>query len=243
MQTESYYTFLERLRTIANKCLTNHSEPKSEKEALLLFAIGKADKTLNSIALLCQRGMGEDAAMLCRSIMELSVIVKYILADRTDYLAKKYFSFDWIQRGKMMKYLEEKSIIDLNCSEELKNIKNQIESAKLQFEYKNNRWSFIKEMFESVEQKDLYDTVYSIQSSLIHSSPRSMNEYFLEENGRLILNSGPSNNLVNQTLVTACNSYLELIKQFNAYFAKGYNIEIQTIEDDFIKQIQSELNK
>lgn len=237
------YQLLEQLREVANKCLINHPEPKNEKEALLLFAIGKADKTLSAIVLLCQKGMGEDAAMICRSILELSVIVKYILADPTEQLAKKYFSFDWIQREKMMKYLEKKSSQILKDHKELEAIKDQIDKAKSQFEYKNNRWSFIREMFESVGQQDIYDTVYSIQSSLIHSSPRSMNEYFKEENERLILNSGPSDNLVNQTLVTACISYLELVKKMNEFFIKEHNVEIKVIEDELFKQIQSDLSK
>lgn len=247
MQMESYYTLLEQLRTIASKCLTNHPEPKSEKEGLLLYAVAKADKTLCASSLLCRNGMGEDASILCRSVFELALTMEYIFQDSTDEMAKRYFSYDWVQRKKMYGYMVrsgrfQKYLSSAESQQIIVNIKKEAKKVNKKYKY-GSSWSdkSIYEMSKSVGLLDLYETAYRIQCNFSHSNPRSSNDYFKEENGHLILNSGPSDNLVSETLVTLFCSYFHIIRKINDYFVKGLNAEIKKIEDDFVNLLKANL--
>ncbi len=245
---ENYYTLLEQLRTIADKCLTNHPEPKSEKEALLLYAVAKADKTLCAVALLCRNGMGEDASILCRSVFELALTIEYIFKDLTDGMAKRYFSYDWIQRKKMYGYMArsgrfQKYLLSPESQKIITSINKEANRVNKKYNY-GSSWSDknIAEMAKSVGWLDLYETAYRIQCNFSHSNPRSSNDYFKEENGRLVLNSGPSENLVSETLVTIFNSYLHIVRKINDYFKKGLSMEIKKIEDDFVSLLKASNN-
>ncbi|OGF25280.1 hypothetical protein A2303_03135 [Candidatus Falkowbacteria bacterium RIFOXYB2_FULL_47_14] len=237
---EIYYQLLEKLRTIAEKSLTNHPEPKEEKAGLLLYAVGKADKTLCAIVLLCRNGMGEDALILCRSIFEICITVEYIFKDQTDYRAKRYFSYDWVQRKKMLGYISTvphmKKYLTPDNLQIANDIKKNAKKVNMLYKY-GSTWSdkSIYEMASDVGFLDLYQTAYRIQCNLSHSNPRSMNDYFKEENGHLIINSGPSDNLVQETLVTSFHSYYYILMKLNNYFKKGHDTELRVIEKEFIK--------
>lgn len=235
---EIYYQLLEKLRNVTDKCLTNHPEPKEEKEGLLLYAIGKSDKTLCAIALLCRNGMGEDALILSRSIFEISLLIEYIFKDPTDYRAKRYFSYDWVQRKKYYTYLitspNAKKYLRAEDIQAVKEIKRDAAKAQRRYNY-GSTWSdkSIRKMAEDVGLLDLYQTAYGIQCDLSHSNPRAMNDYFKDENGQLILDSGPSDNLVKESLVTSFGSYYHILERLNDYFQKGYNAEIEIVEKEF----------
>lgn len=241
---ENYYKLLEQLRNIADRCLANHPEPKNEKESLLLYAIAKADKTLCATALLCRNGMGEDASILCRSVFELALTIEYIFKDLTNEMAKRYFSYDWIQRKKMHGYMArsgrfQKYLLSPESQQIITDINKEANRVNKKYNY-GSSWSDknIAEMAKSVGWLDLYETAYRIQCNFSHSNPRSSNDYFKEENGRLVLNSGPSENLVSETLVTVFNSYLHIVRKINDYFKKGLGTEIKNIEDDFINLLK-----
>ncbi|MDD2681137.1 MAG: DUF5677 domain-containing protein [Patescibacteria group bacterium] len=241
---EKYYQLLEQLRGIGDKCLLNHPEPQNEKEALLLYAIAKADKTLCAAALLCRNGMGEDASILCRSIFELSLTIEYIFSDQTNDLAKRYFRYDWIQRKKMYGYMIrsgrfQKYLLSTESQQIISTINKEAKKVNKKYNY-GNSWSdkSIYEMANSTGLLGLYETAYRIQCNLSHSNPRSSNDYFKEEGGRLILNSGPSDNLVTETLVTVFGCYLHIVVKINDYFNKGVGADIKKIEDEFINLIK-----
>lgn len=242
---EKYYQLLEQLRGIGNKCLLNHPEPQNEKEALLLYAIAKADKTICATALLCRNGMGEDASVLCRSVFELVLMIEYIFKDETDGMSKRYFSYDWIQRKKMYGYMFrsgrfQKYLSSIENQQIIANINKEAKKVNKKYKY-GSSWSdkSIYDMAKIVGLLDLYETAYRIQCNLSHSNPRSSNDYFKEEGGRLILNSGPSDNLVTETLVTVFSCYLHIVMKINDYFNKGVGADIKKIEDEFVNLIKT----
>ena len=240
----NYYQILIKLDHLSNELLSNHPEPTRMKEGLLLYAIAKSTKTIEAIKVLCEKGMGEDATILCRSLLELTVIVEYILQDETDQLVKRYFSFDWIQRRKMMKILEQ-STEAKKISEEtmiVEEIKREAGEADKEFEY-NYGWSSesIGKMFTAVGKNKIYDTVYNIQCSFCHSNPRTMNDYIKIENNQLVLQSGPSANLVKETLVITCSAYYELLFQFNKFFKKNLDEELKSFEEEFKEEIRLDI--
>lgn len=243
---EKYYQLLNTSRNLVGKCLDNHPEPKKEKDALLLYAITKSNKTLSAIILLCRNGMGEDAAMLCRTLMDLNLKIEYIFKDETDERAKMYFDYDWIQRATMLKYAKTSSEAEkFNDPENIKII-NEVEKkaslAKSKYKYKSS--GLDKNLYEIVQELNrtsLYETVYRIQCSLSHSSPRSMNDYFKIKGDQLTFDAGPSDNFVRETIVASFNFYYGLIVQYNTYFKKGIDKELEQLEEEFVTLVKSNI--
>ncbi|MFA5359932.1 MAG: DUF5677 domain-containing protein [Patescibacteria group bacterium] len=244
---KNYYQLINELRNLAEKCLVKHPEPRKEKEAILLYAIAKAEKTLSAIILLCKNGMGEDATILSRTLFELSLTVEYILNDKSNYQAERYMSYDWIQRINSYEYIKTSTSAEvLNKPENIRIIKDvdkHAQEAQSKYKYNKFGWSdvSIHKMAEQFGKVGLYRTAYNIQCSLSHSNPRTMNDYFKIENDQLVLNSCSSDNLVEETLVITFSSYYELLAQFNEYFKKGVGEELKKLEGEFVKKIN--LNK
>lgn len=242
---ENYYQLINELRNLAEKCLVKHPEPRKEKEAILLYAIAKAEKTLGAIILLCQNGMGEDATILSRTLFELSLTVEYILNDKSNYMAERYLSYDWIQRIKSYAYIKTSTSAGVLSKPEnvriIEDVEKHAQEAQSKYKYNKLGWSDISiyKMAELFSKTGLYNTAYSIQCSLSHSNPRTMNDYFKIENDQLVLNSCSSDNLVGETLVITFSSYYELLTQFNEYFKKGVDEELKKLEGRFIKEINS----
>jgi len=249
---EKLIEFNNKLRNMSGTLLDNMPEPKDKKEALLMFALAKTDKTHNAILTLCRDGMGEDAAILCRSIFEMLINVEYILADTTTSRVDRYFDYDWVLRKEMYEAslhtsLAKSAINERQINppphfldEDLKVVIENADRAQSQHKYEPRGWSNknLWEMATSVGRKDIYNTVYKLQCGLAHSSPRTMNDYFKFKDGSVILDAGPSKNYVNEVLSASFNFYFLLIDCFNDYFKKGKDEELRTLEEEFVQVVK-----
>jgi len=234
-----YYSLLEDLMKLADLLLDSHALPKNEKESLLLFSVGKTHKTLNAIILLCKNGMGQDAAILSRSIFELSLISEYIITDRTDRRSKRFFSYDWIQRKNMIKYLEGTPEFDQHITplerSEIINVEKKAKEAQLEFDYKNFTWrdKSLYNIAKDLNKLILFSTAYQIQCTLVHSNPRAVNYYIKEEDGGMIVDSGPSNDFIEETLASSFIAYHSILELFNDHFKKDKSRELKILSRQF----------
>lgn len=228
---ENLYKLIDELRGISKRCLVNQSLPEKEKEELLLFAIGKSDKTLMAISLLCKQGFGQDAAMLSRSLFELALTVNYIMSDETDGLIKRFFAYDWVQREEMYDYSK-------NDDDEYENIKKKAEIANKSYQYKKKGWSKINiyQMAKICGWKNMYKTIYKILCAFTHVNTRSFNDYLkVDDKGNFLVDSGPNESLIDETLILSVYSYLQILYYFDDYFNKGYKNKLNKIEDEINK--------
>lgn len=63
---------------------------------VIAFLFSKALKTFQAVDILCQRGYGQDVAILARTLFEILVHVRY-LAKGDDELVNKFVRFDRVQ--------------------------------------------------------------------------------------------------------------------------------------------------
>lgn len=240
---KSLYGLIEKLGEISGNLLKEQLEPSSEKEWILLFAMAKSEKTLNAVVLLCKGGFGEDATILSRSLFELYWSVEYILSREDDYLAKRFFAYDWIARKEMYDYAKTTPFFLEDGKETTKEI--EIKAQEMQEKYHFNKyrgWSdkSIWEISELLGHGNIYNTAYKIQCSFCHVNPRAANDYFKKgKDGEFILDAGPSNNLIKESLFSSALVYFGIIKAFNNYFTKGLDENISDMETK-IKLIASE---
>lgn len=239
---EKIYPLLSRLQELSEKLVLTLNEPTCEKEVLLLFAITKSNKTLNAVMLLCRNGFGEDAAILSRSLFELTLNIEYIFSQEDDYLAKRFFAYDWIERKEMHDYL--KTTPSFDPSKEKLNLIDNIEeeAKKAQEIYKFKKyggWSdkTTREMAIFCNCLNIYSTAYRLQCSLSHPNPRSSNHFFKETKDGLTLDAGPSNNFIKESLVSTFTAFFEIVNRVNIYFEKEFEKDIHEIGDEFKKII------
>ena len=85
------FYFNEDLRVIIEPVLDNHPEPKTPKQFFLLYALAKSHKTQAAILLLSEKGFGQDAGILARSIFESAITALYIAKDETGKIVERFF--------------------------------------------------------------------------------------------------------------------------------------------------------
>lgn len=241
--SEQLYFLIERLQKVFNSLIIGLREPLSEKDGVILLAAAKADKTLNAILFLCQNGFGEDATILSRSLFEIYWNLEYIFSIDDNSLAKRFFDYDWVVRKEMYDYIKDKPLFQQIISS--KDNEDDIIEVEKQALEMNKKYNFnkpfgwapisISGMTKIIGHSDIYKTAYKIQCSLSHFNPRSSNEYFKEDGGFLLINAGASNNLVDVSLHSSAFVYLMILKKFNSHFSRGFEKDLDLIEEEFIK--------
>jgi len=233
------YVLINELRDIHNKLLLNHKYPGNGvgKEWVLLFAMGKADKTLVAISLLCNHGLGEDAAILSRSLFELALNVEYIFKRGDFDLSGRFFSYDWVVRDDMYTYLKNKKLIS-DCKE-IQEIAKEAKKAKETYSFKNAAFGWsdknIFDMLVFCEWPEYYFRIYTILCSLSHPNPRNLNDYIKIQDENLLLDAGPSDNFVRESLVLSVDMFFKIVKRFNDVFKKGFDDSLKVIETEILE--------
>jgi excisionase family DNA binding protein len=103
--------FNQSLRKIVDVVLDKEPKVVGPKDMLGVFAIGRGCKQHEAILMLCKEGFGEDAAILARSLFDLLITYLYILKDKSDQRAYRYFDYDWVLREKMFSNIKGKEEI------------------------------------------------------------------------------------------------------------------------------------
>ncbi len=213
------------------------------KQLFTIFVIAKASKTHEAITFLCKNGFGEDAFMLSRTLFELLVIFLYILADKKDDRLTRYMEYDHVTRKKLYDHIATRPELlnDKRATPEIfQQIRSACESVKDNYE-KPFTWSdkSIGEMSKEVGRWETYKTVYKLQCILSHSESRSMNEYFKEENGSLIVDIGAKTNLIEQSLAMNFDFFFSIVEKANEVFSFGLEEPLKKVSEryaDFISK-------
>lgn len=242
------FKYNNELRKLAEANWDKTTHITTATQAIVAFAITKGHKTHLAAMILCDKGFGQDAAILVRSLFELAVMTLYIHQDKTEERARRYLSHDWVLRKKMYKYVQGKESIrkvmeedPRHTPEHLQEIEENAKSAQETFEYYHFDWSDKKliDMADAVGMKDVYETVYRLQSQLAHNATRSMNEYIFEKDGGFVHETGISDKWIDEALVAAFHFYYLIICTWNESFKLGMDQSI----DDLAKRYSEEVGK
>lgn len=249
-QHKAIFSYNRELRTVADKIMGREYPLAGDKELFTGFCLGKAYKTHGSVLLLCRQGYGQDAAILVRSLIDLLITLLYILNDPSNERISRYFSYDWILCKKMFEYAKTKphllkalEVNDVNPLPDKLTTKEIEEHARLaQEKYHYGRdWSIhnMRDMAKEVGEEDLYLTMYKLQSQLIHTAPRTMNEYIKKEDEGYKIEVGQNTRWVEEALVSAFDCFYMIIGQYDKLLELGFANQL----DDVAKRYSSEVAK
>ncbi len=248
-----FFSINEELRALIERFFEHHPPPQDLCEGYVLFAIGKAYKTHAAILLLCREGYGEDAAILSRSLFELSITAKYISDDSTGARAKKFVDFDWVIRARryeysltnaeMTKEFEKRIAADPQTSEKIATILREAKKVKEGYTEQELRkgWAgkSIKEIADAAGRTDIYKTVYSLQCDLSHSAVSVSNDYLREAGETLSMEIAPSDNWIERALVISIQHLVDLIEVWSAIFAFDVEESLKGITQRYAEAVKA----
>ena len=249
LNESQFFKELEHLNDYLDNILDNrlmagfsYSIPK---ELFTTFVIAKSRKTHEAITLLCKNGFGEDAFMLSRTLFELLIIFLYILKDTKNRLAR-YIKYDHVTREKLYNYISTKPefLRDERATPEvIQQIHDAYKEVKDDYE-KPFTWSdkTIGEMSKEVGRFEAYKTVYKLQCILSHSEPRSINDYFKEENELLVIDVGAKTNLIDKSLIVNFDFFFAILEEVNEVFKLGLEEKFKEISTRFVDLINNQKN-
>jgi hypothetical protein len=224
---KSLFDFNKELRRIADSILGKEFSKITPKVAFTTFALGKAYKTHGAILLLCAQGYGEDAAILTRSLFDLSFTLLYILKDPTNKRVLRYFHYDSILRKKLYDYaktvptfielFEERKIHPKYGDITIEEVEKYAKLVQEKYNYGRMGWSDkpIRQMAEEVGRGGAYRTVYYLQSNISHSAVRTMNDYVKAHDRGYTVDIGQGESWVQEDLVASFDFFSAIIGRCN----------------------------
>jgi hypothetical protein len=240
---KKYKDFLDlnnRLFQLANDMVnTNKITSNTTLHDCMAFLFAKSHKTFWAIDILAQRGFGQDAAILTRSLFELLVTTKYLTKEEKS--VDRYSHYDCILRKRLIdKYKEDIKNGKISLSAEVQALLNDKEKmAEVEKSYqiaepyfKENRrkdaWSgkTIKEMAEEVGLYHEYNYFYWLLSHQVHSNSMSMRDYINFSGGEIECESGPSERFVKEVLRYSFLFFLDVLEVVNQTFQLGFKDQI-----------------
>jgi len=251
---KALFSYNRELRGVVDTIMDKEYPLGGDKEVFTAFCVGKAYKTHGALLLLCEQGYGQDAAILVRSLIDLLITLLYILEDSTNKRIQRYFAYDWILRKKMFDYgktkpeilklLEARNANPKSKDNTLKEIEEQAKLAQEKYKYGRD-WSDknIREMAEFVDKKDLYLTIYRLQSQLMHTAPRTMNEYIKDNGKGYTIEVGQNDRWVEDTLVVAFDCMYNIVGQYDKLLHLGYAKQLDDIAKRYLQEVDNLNNK
>lgn len=244
------FDFNNELRKIVNDVIDKKFHKTTPKVLFATFALGKAYKTHGGILLLCLNGYGEDAAILTRSLFDLSVTLLYILKDPTNKRVFRYFNYDWLIRKKMFDYsknvptlaklFEERKLNPKPGDTTPEEVEKHARLVQEKYNYGNIGWSdkTIRQMAEEVSRGGVYRTVYYLQSNITHSAVRTMNDYLKAHDKGYTVDIRRSENWVQENLVASFDFFWTIIERSNKLLRLGIAKQLNDISKRYLGEVE-----
>jgi len=219
------FDFNEELRKIVDSVMNKEFHKITPKVALSTFMFGKAYKTHGAILFLCAQGYGEDAAILTRSLFDLSITLLYILKDPTNKRVLRYFHYDSIIRKKMYDYA--------------KTVPTFAKLVQEKHNYGRMGWSDkpIRQMAEEIGREGAYQTVYYLQSNITHSAVRTMNDYVKAHDKGYTVDIGRSESWVEEDLIASFDFFLTIVERSNKLLKLGIAKQLNNLSKRYLGEV------
>ncbi|MBF0478022.1 MAG: hypothetical protein HQL26_00930 [Candidatus Omnitrophica bacterium] len=190
-------------------------------QRIFLFILTRSLKTYTSILYLCEKGYGQDASPLLRSLLENLITAQYILHNPaiSNDLAKRFVAYKWVILKRQLSDQEQHT-------ERTKIILEKAEEFKKTFKVKSDRalltWSgkTVRDMAKQIDKKWLYEyeTIFRLCSRFSHPSILGDNEYMILDEKKLVFSSLPSDIGIVPNLPNAAKYCLEFLMIINDLF-------------------------
>jgi len=217
-------------------------ESNNYSKVLIVFLVKNVHR-LQSITLLCKRGLAKDAVPLLRGMFEEFIDLRYMSVNKTR--VQDFIDYDIYQRYKIGRILINKKDegIDKNrVTTRNEALKCEWEKIKHRFTYKTKnrkekvykRWTRgdVRQICNEIGLGDMYDYLFSYLSIYIHSNPITINDFVLGRKGNnIVLEIGASPTLVPEVLATSSGIYLDMLRIADKDFEMGLDKMIKPVED------------
>ncbi len=243
------FGFNEELRKIVDSVLNKEFHKITPKVVLTSFALGKAYKTHGAILFLCAQGFGEDAAILTRSLFDLSITLLYIMKDPTNKRVLRYFHYDSIIRKKMFDYAKDVSTFAKLFEERkfhpkpgdttIEEVEKYAKLAQEKHNYGRMGWSDkpIRQMAEEVGREGAYQTVYYLQSNISHSAVRTMNDYVKAHDKGYTVDIGRGESWVEEDLIASFDFLLAIVGRCNKTLRLGIAKQLYDLSKRYFGEV------
>ena len=243
------FDFNEELRKIVDGVMDKGFHKITPKVALTTLALGKAYKTHGAILFLCAQGYGEDAAILTRSLFDLSITFLYILKDQTNKRVLRYFHYDSIIRKKMFDYakgvptfaklFEERRLHPKPGDTTIEDVEKYAKLAQEKYNYGRMGWSDkpIRQMAEEVGREGAYQTVYYLQSNISHSAVRTMNDYVKAHDKGYTVDIGRGESWVQEDLIASFDFLLAIVERSNKLLRLGIAKQLNNLSKRYLGEV------
>lgn len=226
------------------------------KSGVLAHMMAKSFKTFGVVVHLCKGGYGEDAQCLARTIFDSCMIAGTVFIDSTEESAIRFLFSDDVHRIKLWEKVKDHPGYKEEMEERLKNpkpkdepmevVQKRVEELKKKFgnSYGNPMKWHGKEktvyVAEGIGMRKNYETAYDMQSTFVHSMPRSGDAYVRDDGERLWMVYTPSENQIDICLASAMSTFIAIIKWFNDHFKLDFDERIQEVMKQFIELNEKE---
>lgn len=224
---------------------------ESDYRKVLIFLTLKTFKSTKAIQTLCKEGYGQDAKVLLRSMIDSLITLAYIQKDKEN-LSKRFIEFSSAEKHKLLQIIGSKNIypttpLDEERLKKHKEIEKGYKKYKSDYGYKSDRslpnnWSgkTTAEMAEKAKVKDLYDWVFRFTSQTTHPSASQANEYILglDQGGKIVLEVGPSEQWIKESLYMAVIILLWFLGQLDEEYSIGNKEEMERLFEKLKNKIK-----
>lgn len=217
------------------------------------FLFAKSTKTFRALFILCDKGYGEDAAILARSMLENVINFAYMNKDDKQNRAELFIYHSFIDRKNKIKQTKNNQNYPQDIEEKFVNKFGEVyeKAVKLQdkeckkikeegkYSIKKQSWSCLSlaNMAEEIKLKELYyDQIYWLTSNLSHPSDTASAGYIYEgEEDNVSVNDMPSVDWVEESLILGFDYFYKMIELVNEIFELDFDKKIKAIEEEYIE--------
>jgi hypothetical protein len=107
------------------------------------------------------------------------------------------------------------------------------------YNYDNRGWSkkSIYDMAIEVGRMDAYRTAYKLQTQFSHSATRTMNDYIKTDGKSFFVQTGSSDNWIDETLVAAFDFLYFIAADYDKLHELGYNKRLDEIAKEWTEEV------
>jgi hypothetical protein len=238
MTLDFYEEFAHLIGEIGKRRLDLGGKDEAERyhKGIALYFLVKAQKTFESIKLLCLNGFADDASILTRSLFEMVIDLLYVDQER-GARARLYCEYEIIQKIKLHEKLKKnedswsKRILESKNESQLEEALKEYERVKKNYP-EPDKWSgkSKKKMAKDIGMEWQYEFVYHILSGIAHTGPNAVSHYMsYKDDGSIEFLSSQQKD-IERVWNTSCIYFLILLDRFNDAFGLGLDEEIKKID-------------
>lgn len=190
--------------TFMDKYLLSGEVPDNLISHLSLYFLTKFHKSLLALRMLVVSGFDEDASIILRTLVEMTITLGYI-SKEPEQRTVRYTEYEYILQYKLLGVMDKhypEAVVD---KERRKQIEQDYQLHKHKFDRKD-QWSdkTIAKMAEELNMTFWYDAVYKLDSGYVHSNISATRGFMLEGDDGLLLAVGPQAFNATDLLSKAC---------------------------------------